>query len=53
MGFWHVLRLNRQTAKGAVVMGTTTRHWNIASFADTAIEIECRNRSTQSRVENP
>jgi hypothetical protein len=44
MGFWHVLRLNPQTAKGAVVMSTTTMHWNIASFADTAIEIQRHNR---------
>ena len=43
MGFWHVLRLNPQTAKGAVVVSNTTMHWNIASFADTAIEIERHN----------
>jgi hypothetical protein len=38
MGYWNLMRVNPQTAQGAVVMSNTTRHWDITGFADDAIE---------------
>ena len=37
MGYWNVLRLDPTSDRGAVVMSNTTRHWDIAAFADAAI----------------
>lgn len=38
MGYWNLMRVNPQTAQGAVVMSNTTRHWDITGFADDAIK---------------
>lgn len=43
MGYWNLLRLDAQTACGAAVMSNTTRHWNIAAFADAAVEVAARS----------
>lgn len=42
MGFWNVLRIDAQRARGVAVMSNVTRHWDIANLADQALD----NRST-------
>lgn len=37
MGFWNILRVDPTTGRGAAVMSTTSRRWDIASFADAAM----------------
>ncbi len=39
VGYWNVLRINPRTADGAAVMSNTTRHWDIAAFADAAVRV--------------
>ena len=39
LGYWNVLRLDPATGMGAVVMSNITRHWDITTFADRAIDL--------------
>jgi CubicO group peptidase (beta-lactamase class C family) len=38
MGFWNVLRIDSQAARGVAIMSNITRHWPITSLADQALD---------------
>ena len=51
IGYFNVLRLNRRAGCGAVVMSNTTKHWDIAGFADG--QIAAAAQSTMPRGPSP